>query len=72
MTTPTPQDVNDQLATEITRPAATSVGGNSVTRRSLTELLDAQQRLTSNEQGQQDNLGMRRKQFRHRGPAGGP
>lgn len=69
---PTSDDINDQIGSEIARPASTSVGGNSVTRRSLSELIAAQNQIVANEEGQKDNLGIRRKQFRHRGPAGGP
>ena len=68
----TSDDMKEQIAAESARPASTSVGGNSTARRSLTELTQAQQSAAADEQAVKPNIGLRRKQFRHRPPAGGP
>lgn len=65
-------DLNNQIREELAKPASTSVGGNSVTRRSLTELNDLANQAETDKAAQAPNMGIRRKRFRHRGPQGGP
>lgn len=65
-------DLNNQIREELAKPASTSVGGNSVTRRSLTELNEISGQLEQAQAAQAPNMGIRRKRFRHRGPQGGP
>lgn len=65
-------DLNNKIREELAKPASTSIAGNSVTRRSLTELQQVSEAQQANEEAQKPNMGIRRKRFRHRGPGGGP
>jgi hypothetical protein len=65
-------DLNDKIREELAKPASTSIGGNSTTRRALTELQQVSEAQQASEAAQQPNMGIRRKRFRHRGPGGGP
>lgn len=69
---PDPDDIDDVIDSEITKPASTSIEGNSVARRPLGELLDAKRQAAADQAAQSTSGGVRRTQFRNRGPAGGP
>lgn len=69
---PTPEEIDAQIASELSKPASTSIEGNSVTRRGLSELTDAQKQAAADAAAATPSGGIKRSQFRHRGPAGGP
>lgn len=69
---PTPEEIAAALASELTKPASTSIEGNSVSRRGLSELSDLQNKAAADAAAAHKTGGVKRSQLRHRGPAGGP
>jgi hypothetical protein len=64
-------DIDDQIAGELVKPASTTIEGNTVARRNLTELQDLKDRTAANEQASKPSGGIKRERFRHGPPGGG-
>lgn len=67
----TPEEIDDQIADELVKPASTTIEGNTVARRGLTELQDLKDRAAANEQASKPSGGIKRERFRHGPPGGG-
>lgn len=65
------ENLNDQIVDAAAKPASSTIEGNTVVNRPLSELVDAQKHIATAEQGKKKSKGVVRQRFRHQGPSGG-
>lgn len=66
------ETLKDQIVEAANQPSSSTIEGNTVTNRPLSELVAAQQSVEAREQAKKANSGVRRMVHRHQGPSGGP